>query len=116
MTVRSVAVRDLVKPKERAILVGDESALSRREALALRLAGSLADQPFRLTDGLVEELRTEFTEAEIAEMVFACALFSWGNILGIGLRIDTDVDGPYGSGRDYEAARRRKKTRSGECG
>ena len=75
----------------------------------MRLAGSLADRPFRVTDDLMAELRSEFTEAEIVEMVFCCALFSWGNIFGIGLQIDTAPESPYGSGLDYAEAERRKR-------
>ena len=108
MTVRSVAVRDQVEPKESAILNQDETKLTRREAMALRLARSLADHPFNLTDELMTEAQSEFTDAEIVEIVFACAMFSWGNILGIAFHIDTNPDSPYGSGLDYDAAKRRK--------
>ena len=111
MTVRSVAVRDQVKPLESYIEPLVEKKFSRRELLALRLAGSLADRPYRLTDELMTELRTEFTEAEIVEMTFCCALFSWGNIFGIGLHIDTAPDSPYGAGLDYAQAGRHKHER-----
>lgn len=104
-------MRDQVAPKEPYIETIDEAGLSQREVLALRLAGSLADKPYRLSDELVRHLRTEFTDAEIVEMVFACALFSWGNIVGIGLRVDTAPEGPYGAGRDYEEGARRKHER-----
>jgi alkylhydroperoxidase family enzyme len=111
MTVRSAAVRDRVHPLEPYIQSIDEQKLSRREALALKLAGSLADAPYRLSDDLFAEVRTEFTPAEIVEMIFSCAIFSWGNIVGIGLHLDTAPDSPYGAGLDYVEGKRRKAGR-----
>lgn len=110
MTVRSVAVRDQVSQLESRISVEklDESGLTRREALALRLARSLADNPFRLTEAQIAELRTEFDDDEIVEMIFACAIFSWGNIVGIATRVDTAADSSYGAGRTYAEGYARK--------
>jgi len=110
MTVRSVAVRDEVRKRESSISVErlDESKLTRREALALRLARSLADNPFRVTDEQIAELKTEFADDEIIEMIFACAIFSWGNIIGIATRVDTNADSPYGDGRTYAEGYARK--------
>lgn len=102
-------MRDQVKPLEPYIERVDGGKLTRREALALRLAGSLGDQPYRLADALMEELRSEFSDAEIVEMIFACALFSWGNIIGIACHLDTTAESPYGSGLDYVEGKRRKQ-------
>ena len=110
MTVRSVAVRDEVRPLESAISVEklDETMLSRREALAVRLARCLADSPFRVTDEQIKELKTEFSDSEIIEIIFSCAIFSWGNIVGIATRVDTASNGPYGSGLTYSEGEKRK--------
>ena len=102
-------MRDQVEPLEADIHDHNSKKLSRRESLAMQVAGSLADRPFRLTDDLMSELRSEFSESEIVEMVFCCGLFSWGNIFGIGLHTDTFADSPYGSGLDYTEAERHKR-------
>src|ERR671910_1995555 len=88
MTVRAVSVRDQTVRFEGAIAVSgtDESRFSRKEALAIRLARALADRPFRLNSDLLTELRTEYRDDEIIEMIFCCAIFSWGNIIGIATR------------------------------
>lgn len=78
---------------------------SRREYLAVKLAAHLADRPFRVTDELVDELRTEFDEDEILELVFCCGMFSWGNIVGIGLRVDLHDHSHYAP-LDWAAAER----------
>ena len=105
-------MRDQTKGKDEAISFDklDESRLSRREVLALTLARSLADNPFRLTDAQIEELRTEFSNDEIKEMIFACAVFSWGNIIGIATRVDTDPGSSYGSGCTFAEGYKRKVT------
>jgi hypothetical protein len=110
MTVRSVSVRDQTAKYEGAIRVTgtDESRFSRKEALAIRLARALADMPFRLDETLLRELRTEYNDSEIIEMIFCCAIFSWGNIIGIATRVDTDADGPYRSGLTYAEGQHRK--------
>lgn len=89
-------MRDQTQPLEEAIRTLDPALFnSRREYLAVKLAAALADRPFRVTDEQIEELKQEFTDEEILEMVFACATFSWGNILGIGLRVEMDTDSAY---------------------
>ncbi len=107
-------MRDRVRTLEPYIQSIDEQKLSRREALALKLAGSLADAPYRLSDELFAEVRSAFTPAEIVEMIFSCAVFSWGNILGIALHLDTAPDSPYGAGLDYVEGKRRKNARDGQ--
>lgn len=44
---------------------------------------------------MMAELREEYDDGEVVEMIFASAIFSWGNILGIATRVDFDDDGPY---------------------
>ena len=75
--------------------------------LALGLAHRLADAPFRLTDDYLAELRTQFSDAEIVEMIFACALFSWGNIVGIAVRVTCAEHSQY-SELDWDAQMHRK--------
>jgi alkylhydroperoxidase family enzyme len=113
MTVRAVSVRDQTVGFEGAIAISgtDESRFNRREALAIRLARALADRPFRLDDDLLMALRTEYQDAEIIEMIFCCAIFSWGNIIGIATRVDTDPDGPYASGLTYAEGHERKMSK-----
>ena len=82
-------MRDQTAPLQAAIETLDESLFNnRREYLAVKFASLLADRPFRVTDAFIEELKTEFEEGEILEMAFSCATFSWGNIIGIALRVD----------------------------
>lgn len=102
-------MRDQTKPLEEAITSLDPALFNnRREYLAVKLAAALADCPFRLTGEQVEELKEEFAEEEILEMVFACATFSWGNIVGIALRVQTDPSSGYDP-VDWEAAARTKQ-------
>jgi hypothetical protein len=44
-------------------------------------------------------------------MIFCCAIFSWGNIIGIATRVDTDPDGPYASGLTYAEGHERKMSK-----
>jgi hypothetical protein len=113
MTVRAVSVRDQTVRFEGAIAVSgtDESRFNRKEVLAIRLARALADRPFRLNSDLLTELRTEYRDDEIIEMIFCCAIFSWGNIIGIATRVDTESDGPYGSGLTYAEGYDRKMSK-----
>jgi alkylhydroperoxidase family enzyme len=112
VTVRSVAVRDQVVPKVPYLVPLQEEHFTRREALAIQLAGSLANMPWRLSDELFSELRAEFRQEEIVEMIFSCAIYSWGNIIGIAAQLDTAGDSRYGSGLDLDgtldAARKRQ--------
>ena len=110
MTVRAVSVRDQTIGFEGAIAVSgtDESRFNRKEVLAIRLARALADRPFRLNSDLLTALREEYQDAEIIEMIFCCAIFSWGNIIGIATRVDTEPDGPYRSGLTYAEGYDRK--------
>ena len=102
-------MRDQTKKFETAILTLDEALFdSRREYLAVRYASLLADRPFRVTDDFLGELREEFDEGEILEMTFACATFSWGNIIGIALRVDLHSHEHY-SELDWPAAEARKR-------
>lgn len=73
----------------------DESLLSPREALAVRLADKMARDPHEVTTPFFNRLREQFTEQEIVELVFACGIFNWGNKFNITLQMDTDTDSDY---------------------
>lgn len=107
-TVRAAGIRDQVRPKEAAIF-GDIDAdqLSRRELLGVRLAEYMAGDPNFIPDGFYDELRGEFTEDEIVELVFACSVFNFGNKFNITMRLDSTEESKYPTGLTYplEAAK-----------
>jgi alkylhydroperoxidase family enzyme len=88
--VRTAAVRSAVEPHEHAVLSGDYGALSRREVLAVELAERIAGDPHSVTDDFWRELKTEFSDEALVELVFACGIFNWGNKFNITMRLDTD--------------------------
>ena len=66
-TVRSAAVADQVQPKE-ACIVGypwKAEGLTKREALAVKLAEKISLDPHSVDDVFFEELKRKFTEDEI---------------------------------------------------
>jgi len=83
-------VRSDVEAREEAILSGNYSSLSRREALAVELAERIAMDPHSVADDFWQELASEFSEEEIVELTFACSIFNWGNKFNITMRLDTD--------------------------
>lgn len=114
-----------VKPKEPAIGVRDISGmtraealaalahkidtgkLSQREALAIQLIDRMVADPHTVTDEFFAQLKQAFTEDELVELVFAAALFIWGNHFNITVRVDTDVESAYPHNLAYaEAAAR----------
>jgi alkylhydroperoxidase family enzyme len=93
-----------VEPCEHAVLSGNYSAsLSRREALAVELAERIAGDPHSVTDEFWQELRTEFSDEQLVELVFACGIFNWGNKFNITMRLDTDGT-TYPRGMQYKDA------------
>lgn len=96
-------MRSDVEPREEAILSGDYSSLSRREALAVELAERMAMDPHAITDDFWDELRSELSEEELVELAFACAIFNWGNKFNIAMRLDTDGT-EYEKGMEYRDA------------
>ncbi len=96
-------MRSDVAPREKAVLSGDYSSLTRREALAVELAERMAMDPHSVTDDFWRTLEGEFTDEELVELVFSCSIFNWGNKFNITLRLDTDgVE--YPAGMAYEDA------------
>lgn len=96
-------MRSDVEPREEAILSGDYSSLSRREALAVELAERMAMDPHSVTDDFWESLRQEFSEEELVELTFATSIFNWGNKFNITMRLDTDGN-EYPKGMQYKDA------------
>ncbi|MFQ5528352.1 MAG: carboxymuconolactone decarboxylase family protein [Thermoanaerobaculia bacterium] len=92
-----------MKPKETAILSGDYSSLSRREALAVELAERMAMDPHSVTDDFWGSLKEEFSDDEIVELAFATSIFNWGNKFNITMRLDTDGN-QYAKGMEYKDA------------
>lgn len=104
MTVRLAPVSEQVAPKEAHIHQRiDTAKLSRREALAVQLAEGIASSPHTVDDDFFAELKTEFSEEEIVELVFGCSVYNFGNKFNITFRVDTGSDSPYQSGLQYKA-------------
>lgn len=84
----------------------DETKLTKKEALAIQLVDGMVADPHTVDDRFFEELKTHYSEGEIVELVFAAALFIWGNHFNITMRLDTAEDSPYTHGLQYAAAAR----------
>lgn len=82
----------------------DEGKLSKREALAIRLIDRMVEDPHTVTDEFFAELRQVFSEDELIELVFAAALFIWGNHFNITMRVDTDEESAYPHNLRYASA------------
>lgn len=97
-------MRSAVEPHELTVLSGDYAAsLSRREALAVELAERIAGDPHSVTDDFWRELKGEFSDEQLVELVFACGIFNWGNTFNIAMRLDTD-GAAYPRGMQYKDA------------
>lgn len=101
-TVRAAGVRDDVGPRESAVFGDiDGDKLSRREVLGVRLAEYMAGDPNYIPDGFFDELRQEFSEDEIVELVFGCSVFNFGNKFNITMKLDSSSDSKYPTGMTY---------------
>lgn len=102
-TVRTVAVADAVAEKEPAVMGDDvdESALTAREAAAVRLADAVADDPHRLSDSEFAAIRESFTDAELIELLLFASLEVGLDRFCIALRLDTLIESPYPSALEY---------------
>ena len=102
MTVRLAPVSEQVKPKEPHIFGKiNPEGLTRQEALAVELSQRMSDNPHDVDDAFFAELKKEFSEEEIVEMVFAAALYNWRNKFNITMRVDTNPDSPYAHNLEY---------------
>ena len=75
--------------------------MTSREAAAVSLAERIALDPHTVTDAFFESLKSDFTEDEIVEMVFACGIFNWGNKFNITMNLDADPASEYDGGMEY---------------
>jgi alkylhydroperoxidase family enzyme len=101
-TVRAGGVRDEVGPKEDALFGEiDESAFTRAEYLGIKLAEYMAGDPNYIPDEFYEELKEEYTEEEVVELIFGCSIFNFGNKFNITMRLDTTEDSEYEKGMVY---------------
>ncbi|MBI1959866.1 MAG: hypothetical protein HYS36_11665 [Candidatus Rokubacteria bacterium] len=79
----------------------DTGKLTRREALAIELIDRMVADPHSVTDAFFADLKQVFNEDELVELVFAAALFIWGNHFNITMRVDTDEESGYPHGLAY---------------
>jgi len=75
--------------------------MTSREAAAVSLAERIALDPHTVTDTFFESLKSDFTEDEIVEMVFACGIFNWGNKFNITMQLDSSPDSEYPTDMPY---------------
>ncbi len=101
-TVRAAGVREDVAPREAAVF-GDIDAgqLSSREVVAVRLAEYMAGDPNYIPDAFYDELKGEFSEAEVVELVFGCSIFNFGNKFNITMKLDSTEESKYPTGLSY---------------
>lgn len=93
-----------VQPKEETVFSGYYDSLPDREAIAVELAERIAGDPHSVTDEFWAELKEQFTEEEIVELVFACSIFNWGNKFNITMRLDSDEQSNYPRNMSYKDA------------
>lgn len=107
---KAIGVQDIsrmTKPQAIAALAHkiDSGQLTQREALAIELIDCMVEDPHKVTDKLFARLKEAFSEDELVELVFAGALFIWGNHFNITMRVDTDADSAYPKNLAYAEAR-----------
>lgn len=102
-TVRTWEVKEEVAPKEDAIFAEeiDTSALTRREELAVHVADYMSRDPQTMPDRFFEELRGEYTDETILELLLFAALEVGLDRFCIALRLDTTDRSPYPTGLAY---------------
>lgn len=110
-TVRTLEVRDAVKPKEDAVFgTIDEDGLSRREYLAVSLAEQLSEDPHRIRDELFADLQEVFSEAEIIELLLFASLEVGLDRFCIALELQPTDDSAYPDDVEYPLENPRPKT------
>jgi len=102
--VRFQDVRDEVEPLEDDVL-GELTSekLTEREALAVRFAEKMGGDPLQITDEFYAELKEEFSEEEIVELVFTECVYKMGHCLNNTLRVgrgEEELEYPMNSARD----------------
>lgn len=99
-------ISGLTKPEAISTLAHkiDTGKLSRREALAVGLIDRMVADPHTVTDQFFVQLKEVFSEDELIELVFAAAIFIWGNHFNITMRVDTDQESAYPHNLAYAEA------------
>jgi alkylhydroperoxidase family enzyme len=75
--------------------------MNSREAAAVSLAERIALDPHTVTDSFFESLKSDFSDDEIVEMVFACGIFNWGNKFNITMQLDSSPESEYATDMAY---------------
>ena len=107
-TVRTWDVKDAIEPKEDAVFADeiDASEFTRREELAVRVADHMSRDPQKIPDEFFDELREEYSEEAIIELLLFAGLEVGLDRLCIALRLDTTEDSPYPTGLEYPLDRK----------
>lgn len=102
-TVRTAEVREDVSEREQAVLGDDvdEAALTDRELLAVRLAEFVSEDPHRITDEFFEQVREEFGDGPLVELLLFVSLETGLDRFCIALQLDTTEQSPYPTGLEY---------------
>ncbi|MFC4542970.1 carboxymuconolactone decarboxylase family protein [Halosolutus amylolyticus] len=106
-TVRTWDVKDAIEPKEDAVFADqiDTSELTRREELAVRVADYMSRNPQEMPDEFVAELREEYSDEAIVELLLFAGLEVGLDRFCIALRLDTTETSPYPTGLEYPLER-----------
>ncbi len=100
-------VSEQVGPKEKHIFKHiNTEGLTRRETLAVELSSRISLDPHLVDDAFFGELKGEFSEEELVELIFAASLYNFGNKFNITMRLDTDADSPYAHDLEYTPPQR----------
>lgn len=107
---KAIGVRDISRMTKAEALAAlahkiETGQLSQREALAIELIDRMVADPHTVSDEFFAKLKQAFSEDELIEVVFAGALFIWGNHFNITMRVDTDTDSAYPRNLAYADAR-----------
>ncbi len=105
----ALGVRDIsrmTRPEALAAIAHkmDTGTLTKREALAIELIDRMVADPHTVTDEFFAQPKQVFSEDELIELVFASALFIWGNHFNITMRVDTDQESAYPHNLTYAEA------------
>lgn len=106
-TVRTWEVKEAVEPKEDAVFSDriDTSKLTRREELAVRVADYMSRDPQEMPDAFFAELREEYSDEAIIELLLFAGLEVGLDRFCIALRLDTTETSPYPTGLEYPLER-----------
>ena len=61
----------------------------------------MAGDPNYIPDAFYDELKVEFSQEEIVELIFARSVFNFGNKFNITMRLDATEESKYPTGLTY---------------